>query len=82
MKAEMKKSVKIAALFVGAGLLISLFVFFLFFGKGLQILMPCISVVVFFGLFLLFEKIPFLVKRPLLKAVFFVVAVIIAIVLI
>lgn len=67
MKNELLRSVKIAALFISYGLLVSLIVFFLFFGKGLQLLMPFILFAVFFLLFLTLEKLPFTRRHPLLK---------------
>ena len=69
MKNEMKKSAVTAALLIGIGLFSAFFVFFLLFGKGLQILMPIILFLLFFTVFFVLDKIPFIAKRPLLKAV-------------
>ncbi len=69
MKNELKKSLKIAALFISFGLLISLFVFFLLFGKGLQILLPLIFFCIFFAVFFLFEKLPFIKRHTVLKII-------------
>ncbi len=69
MNDELKKSLKIAALFISCGLFVLYFVFFLLFGKGLQILIPGILFIVFFAVYLVFEKIPFISERPALKAV-------------
>lgn len=76
MKNETKKSIKIASLFISFGLLVALFVFFLLFGKGLQIFMPCILFSVFFILFIIFEKLSFISEHPILKAILGVCSVI------
>lgn len=75
MKKELKKSARIALVLVSAGLMISLLVFFLLFGSGLQILMPLILFCIFFVVFLILEGFPFIRKH-------FVVKLIIAVVLI
>lgn len=75
MKNELKKSLKIACIFVSSGLFISFLVFFLLFGKGLQILMPILLSFSFFVLFFLLEKIPFISHRPLIKGLISVISV-------
>lgn len=67
MKEELKKSLLIASLFISAGLFISLFSFFLLFGKGLQIIIPSILFAVFFIVFLILGKIPFIKRWFILK---------------
>ncbi|MBR3767506.1 MAG: hypothetical protein IKL10_04605 [Clostridia bacterium] len=82
MKKELLKSMKTAALFIAFGLFISFIVFFLLFGKGLQILMPFMLFFMFFFLFFVLEKLPFISKKPLLKliiAVIFIIGIIIII---
>lgn len=77
MNSEFNKSVKTALLLVSLGLMTVFFAFFLFFGKGLQLLMPVILFSVFFIVFLLIEKLPFISTRLWLKiiiAVIFVAA--------
>ncbi len=69
MTENMKKSLKIASIFVSEGLFCSFLVFFLLFGKGLQILMPFILFGIFFTVFLFFEKIPFIRKHLILKLI-------------
>lgn len=69
MTEELKKSVKTAALLVSAGLFVSFFAFFLFFGKGLQILIPFILTAAFFLIYLLCEKLSFIREHPFLKTV-------------
>lgn len=76
MKNEMKKSAVTAALLIGTGLFSAFFVFFLLFGKGLQILMPIILFLLFFTEFFVLDKIPFTAKHPLLKAVLCILTVI------
>ncbi len=82
MKNELKKSVKTALLLVSTGLLITLFVFFLFFGKGLQLLMPLILFLIFFTVFLILEKLSFLSERLWLKTALAVILILIVTVLI
>ncbi len=82
MKNEIKKSLMIASLLISMGLFSALFVFFLLFGKGLQILMPGILFVLFFAIFFIFDKIPFTAKHPFLKAVLCIFSVVIVIFLI
>ncbi len=67
MKKELKNSVKIAALFISFGLMISLFAFFIFFGKGLQILLPLIFFCIFFAVLFLLEKLPFIKRHSIIK---------------
>lgn len=81
MKSEFKKSLRIAALFAVCGLFISFFVFFLFFGKGLQIILPCILFFIFFIVFLLLEKLPFVSKHPIIKLMTAIVFIVIAIIM-
>lgn len=81
MNKEFLKSVKTASLFVSVGLFISLFAFFLFFGKGLQILIPFILFAVFFTVFLLCEKISFVREKPALKIIIALVFITLLIVL-
>ncbi len=69
MTENMKKSIRIASVFVSSGLMISFFVFFLLFGKGLQILVPLMLFCLFFIVFFLLEKIPFISRRPVIKAI-------------
>lgn len=82
MTDNMKKSLKIASVFVSSGLMISFLIFFLLFGKGLQILVPLMLFCLFFIIFFLLEKIPFISRRPVIKAIIaagFIIAVIIII---
>lgn len=82
MTDNMKKSLRIACLFVSSGLMTSFLVFFLLFGKGLQILVPLMLFCLFFIIFFLLEKIPFISRRPVIKAIIaagFIIAVIIII---
>ncbi len=82
MNKELIKSLRIALIFIASGLFLSLFVFLLLFGKGLQILLPIIMLPIFFIVFLLFEKVPFIARKPILKAVLTIVIIIAAIILI
>lgn len=67
MKSEIKKSLRIASLFVACGLYVSFIVFFFLFGKGMQILMPGILLGLFFVIFLVLEKLPFVRSHPFVK---------------
>ena len=78
MTDNMKQALRFACVFTASGLMISFFVFFLFFGKGLQILMPLILFIVFFFTFVLLEKIPFVSHRPIIKAIVGIALIIIA----
>ncbi len=82
MKNEMKKSAVTAALLIGIGLFSAFFVFFLLFGKGLQILMPCILFAVFFTLFFILGKISITAQRPLLKIIISILLVIVVAIII
>ncbi len=63
MKSEMKKSLKIAALLVSIGLFVCFALFFLFFGSGLQILVPLILFCGFLFSLAVLNRIPFTAKR-------------------
>lgn len=67
MKKELKESLLIASLFVAVGLIVSFFIFFLLFGKGLQIIIPAILFSVFFIVFFILGKIPFIKRWFILK---------------
>lgn len=69
MKKEALKALRITVIFIASGLAVSFFVFFILFGKGLQIFLPVILFAVFFTAFLLLEKIPLISKKPILKAI-------------
>ena len=77
----MKKIIKTSLLFVSIGILLSLVVFFLLFGEGIQFVMPYILFVFFFTGFFIFEKIPFIKKRPLVKFLLYALLIIAAVVL-
>ena len=78
----MKKIVKTSLLFISVGFLLSLVVFFLLFGEGVQFLMPCILFVFFFICFFILEKIPFVRKHPIVKFLLSVLLIVSVIVLI
>ena len=75
MKTERKKSARIALFFVSCGLYVTFFVFFLLFGKGLQIILPGLLLTGFFVVFFITEKIPFIAKRPVVKAIVYIAVV-------
>ncbi len=75
MKKEIYKSMLISSVFISVGLFASIFVFFLMFGKGLQILIPFILFTVFSLIFFLLGKLPFIKKH-------FVIQIIIAVIFI
>lgn len=81
MKPIAKKSMRIAALLVSIGLFCGFCLFFLFFGKGLQILIPSILFCIFFFVLCALNRIPFTAKRTWLKALILVVLIVIAVLL-
>lgn len=69
MKTELKKSVRVAAVLVSVGLAVSFFIFFLLFGKGLQLFMPLILFSLFFIVFIILGKNPFVARHPIIKII-------------
>lgn len=82
MKNETKKSLTAVAFLISIGLITAFLLFFLLFGKGLQILMPCILFAVFFTLFFILGKISITAQRPLLKIIISVLLVIVVAIII
>ena len=73
MKKYCKKSTRLVLMFISVGMLFTLGVFFVLFGKGLQLLLPVILTAIFFVLFFVCDKIPFVRKHPLVKAIIAVI---------
>lgn len=69
MKKELYKSMLISGVFISAGLFVSFFVFFLMFGKGLQILIPYILFAVYLVIFFVLRKLPFIKKYYILQLI-------------
>lgn len=82
MKNNFSEALKYSSLFVAFGLMISLSLFFLFFGKGLQFVLPFILIPLFFVIFLVSEKLPFVNKHPAVKIIIGLIAVLLVAVLI
>lgn len=72
-KKDILKNIKIAAVFVSAGLLVALAVFFIFFGKGLQFILPLMLFAILFVIFIILEKSRLTADHPIMKAILAVI---------